>query len=118
MDRMPEEYGAATVVALPSRGARGEGMPLSLVEALVGGAAVVATPAGGVPEIIQDGESGLLVPDGDASALAAALRRVLTDQTFRDRLVATGRAAVTERFAPGPAADFFLRIYQGVMNAH
>ena len=80
--------------------------------------AVVATPAGGVPEIIQDGESGLLVPDGDASALAAALRRVLVDQTFRDRLVATGRAAVTERFAPGPAADFFLRIYQGVMNAH
>lgn len=116
MDRMPEEYGAATVVALPSRGARGEGMPLSLVEALVGGAAVVATPAGGVPEIIQDGESGLLVPDGDAPALAVALRRLITDHELRARLVATGRAKVVERFAPGPAADFFLRIYQGVLN--
>jgi glycosyltransferase involved in cell wall biosynthesis len=118
MDRMPEEYGAATVVALPSRGARGEGMPLSLVEALVGGAAVVATPAGGVPEIIQDGESGLLVPDGDAAALAAALRRLITDPELRSRLVAGGKAKVVERFAPGPAADRFLRIYQGVMHAN
>jgi glycosyltransferase involved in cell wall biosynthesis len=118
MDRMPEEYGAATVVALPSRGARGEGMPLSLVEALVGGAAVVATPAGGVPEIIQDGETGLLVPDGDAVALAAALRRLLTDHQSRARMVAAGRSQVAERFAPGPAADRFLRICQGVLHAN
>jgi glycosyltransferase involved in cell wall biosynthesis len=116
MDRMPEEYGAATIVALPSRGARGEGMPLSLVEALVGGAAVVATPAGGVPEIIQDGETGLLVPDGDAPALANALRRLITEPELRTRLVAAGRSQVTERFAPGPAAARFLRIYQGVLH--
>lgn len=114
MDRMPEEYGAATIVALPSRGHRGEGMPLSLAEALIGGAAVVATPAGGVPEIIRDGETGLLVPDGDEAALAAALERLLTDAALRERLVANGRRQSLERFAPGPAAGRFLALYDEV----
>lgn len=114
MDRMPEEYGAATVVALPSRGARGEGLPLSLVEALIGRAAVVATPAGGVPEIIQDRETGLLVPDGDDDALATALAELLTDATLRDRLIRTGRERVVDRFAPGAAADGFLTLYREV----
>jgi glycosyltransferase involved in cell wall biosynthesis len=117
MDRMPEEYGAASVVALPSRGARGEGMPLSLVEALLGRAAVVATPAGGVPEIIRDGETGLLVPDGDEGALADAIARLLTDAALRDRLVAAGRASVLETFAPGPAAARFLELYREVARA-
>lgn len=114
MDKMPEEFGAATVVALPSRGHRGEGMPLSLAEALIGGAAVVATPAGGVPEIIRDGETGLLVPDGDVEALAAALQRLLRDAPLRQRLVAQGCASVTERFAPRPAAERFLTLYEEV----
>lgn len=116
MDRMPEEYGAATVVALPSRGPRGEGMPLSLAEALIGRAAVVATPAGGIPEIIQDGANGLLVPDGDVDALADALQRLLTDASLRDRLVATGRAQALDRFAPGPAAARFLALYDEVIR--
>lgn len=118
MDRMPEEYGAATVVALPSRGARGEGLPLSLVEALIGGAAVVATPAGGVPEIILDRDTGLLVPDGDVDALAEALATLLTDAALRERLVRAGRARVTERFAPGPAAERFLALYHEVSGGH
>ena len=117
MDKMPEEYGAATIVALPSRGHRGEGMPLSLAEALIGRAAVVATPAGGVPEIIQDGVTGLLVPDGDENALAEALVRLLTDAGLRDRLVAKGRMESLERFAPGPAASRFLALYAEVIRA-
>ncbi|HTK55551.1 MAG TPA: glycosyltransferase family 4 protein, partial [Gemmatimonadales bacterium] len=117
MDKMPEEYGAATIVALPSRGHRGEGMPLSLAEALIGRAAVVATPAGGVPEIIQDGVTGLLVPDGDENALAAALVRLLTDASYRERLVAKGRMESLERFAPGPAAGRFLALYEEVIRA-
>jgi glycosyltransferase involved in cell wall biosynthesis len=117
MDKMPEESGAATIVALPSRGHRGEGMPLSLAEALIGRAAVVATPAGGVPEIIQDGVTGLLVPDGDENALAEALVRLLTDAGLRDRLVAKGRMESLERFAPGPAAGRFLALYAEVIRA-
>ncbi|HVX89795.1 MAG TPA: glycosyltransferase family 4 protein [Gemmatimonadales bacterium] len=114
MDRMPEEYGAATIVALPSRGHRGEGMPLSLAEALIGGAAVVATPAGGVPEIIHDGETGLLVPDGDDAALAGAIGSLLLDPALRTRLVRAGRASSLDRFAPGPAAAAFLSLFEEV----
>jgi glycosyltransferase involved in cell wall biosynthesis len=117
MDQMPAEYGAATVVALPSRGSRGEGMPLSLVEALLGGAAVVATPAGGVPEIIHDGETGRLVPDGDERALADALAELLNDAALRHRLVAAGRAKVLERFSPTLATERFLTLYREVLVA-
>jgi glycosyltransferase involved in cell wall biosynthesis len=78
---------------------------------------VVATPAGGVPEIIRDGESGLLVPDGDEAALAEALARLLTDAALRDRLIAAGRASVLESFAPGPAAARFLELYREVARA-
>lgn len=116
MDRMPEEYAAATVVALPSRGPRGEGLPLSLVEALMSGCAVVATPAGGVPEIVEDGVTGWLVPDGDAGSLARALREALTDATTRETRIAEGRRRVERRFAPEPAAAAFLELYRDVMT--
>ena len=114
MDRMPEEYGAATIVALPSRGPRGEGMPLSLAEALIGRAAVVATPAGGIPEIIKDGVTGRLVPDGDAAALADAIAALLNDRAGREAMIEAGRRAMLDRFAPAPAAERFLKLYEEV----
>src|SRR6185437_11336311 len=55
---------------------RGEGTPLVLMEALARHVPVVATHVGGVPEIVRDGETGLLVPTGDAAALAAAVARL------------------------------------------
>ena len=74
----------------------------------------MATPAGGVPEIIQDRETGLLVPDGDDAALAPALAELLADATLRDRLIRTGRERVVDRFAPGAAAEGFLALYREV----
>ncbi|HUY62294.1 MAG TPA: glycosyltransferase family 4 protein [Candidatus Paceibacterota bacterium] len=63
-----------------------EGLSHALIEALAVGTPVVATRAGGNPEVITDGENGLLVPVGDTAALTAALRRVLTDTELRTRL--------------------------------
>ncbi len=67
---------SAAVVACPSRW---EGLPLVCLEAFAAGAPVVATAVNGVPEVVRDGETGLLVPPEDPQALAAAIRAVLAD---------------------------------------
>ncbi|HET7025715.1 MAG TPA: glycosyltransferase [Gemmatimonadales bacterium] len=102
-EKMPAEFAAATITVLASRGPRGEGLPISLVEAMMSGSAVVATPAGGVPEIVIDGTTGLIARDGDAAHLAEQLSRLLLDTALRERLALNGRAWVMERFARGPA---------------
>ncbi len=70
-----------------------------VVEAMMCGRPVVATRGGGVTEIIRDGETGLLVPPGEASALAAALGRILSDPTLAERLAQKGREDVSQRFS-------------------
>lgn len=92
----------ADVVALPSattvRGER-EGIPVSLMEAMALGAPVVATAISGVPELVEDGRSGLLVPERDVPALARALRRVLSEPLLAARLAAGARARVEAEYS-------------------
>jgi glycosyltransferase involved in cell wall biosynthesis len=76
-----------------------ENFPHMVVEALAVGTPVLATDAGGVTEILRDEENGLLVPMGDAEALAAAIRRYFDDPALEERLRAAAPASV-ERFAP------------------
>ncbi len=71
-----------------------ENFPHTVVEALAVGTPVVATAVGGVPEIVRDGVNGLLVPAGDSTALAAALRRVVEDEGLRHRLAAAAAPSV------------------------
>jgi glycosyltransferase involved in cell wall biosynthesis len=68
------------VFALSSRF---EGLPIALLEAMAAGLPTVATSVGGIPEVLTDGHEGFLVPDGDPDALAAALRKLLTDEHLR-----------------------------------
>ena len=70
-----------------------------VVEAMMCGRPVVATRGGGVTEIIRDGETGLLVPPGDAAALAAALGTILSDPALAQRLGQSGREDVSGRFS-------------------
>lgn len=69
-----------------------EGLPLSVIEGMAHGLAVVSTPVGATAEIVEHGVTGLLVPPGDASALAGALMRLLDDVDLRRRLGAAARA--------------------------
>jgi glycosyltransferase involved in cell wall biosynthesis len=110
-DRMPAEYGAATVTVLPTLG-QAEGLGLTLVEALLAGSAVVGTMAGGIPEVIRDGETGLLVPGGDVPALAAALERMLTQPDFRAATVVAGASSAMATYAPERAVAPFLALYR------
>lgn len=95
-DRLALAYGAADVLALPSYR---EGLPTVICEAMNAGRAVVATRVGGIPEIVEDGCTGLLIPAQDASALAAALREVVTNHALRSSMEAAayerGRRTLT-----------------------
>jgi glycosyltransferase involved in cell wall biosynthesis len=74
---------SSEVMVLPSRA---EGQPIAVLEAMAAGLCVISTTVGGIPDLVEDGTSGLLVPPSDIDALSAALRRVLTDDALVRRL--------------------------------
>ncbi|MDW8444481.1 MAG: glycosyltransferase family 4 protein [Acetobacteraceae bacterium] len=98
-ERMPDLYRLAEVVALPNRFEPGEadGIPMTLLEAQACGRPVVAGRAGGSPEAVADGESGLLVDGEDPAAIAAALIRLLVDPALAARLSAGALAVSSGR---------------------
>jgi glycosyltransferase involved in cell wall biosynthesis len=98
---------AMDIFALPSLW---EGLPLALLLALGSGRPVVATRIAGIPEVVTDGETGLLVEPGDVDAMGAALARLVRDPALRERLGSTARAIARERFG----ADAYLRQVTGI----
>ena len=90
-------YALMDVLLLPSSS---EALPLTILEALQRGIPVIASRAGGVPEIVRDGSNGLLVSPEDEDALVRSLERFIEDQSLRDRLVAGARAGLDGRFSP------------------
>jgi glycogen(starch) synthase len=86
--RVPAVLASLDVLALPSAY---EEMGSVLTEAMASGLPVVASDVGGIPEIVRDGETGLLVPPGDVDALARALDRLVADPALRSRLAEGAR---------------------------
>jgi glycosyltransferase involved in cell wall biosynthesis len=76
---------------------------------------VVATRVGGTPEIIEDGESGLLVPPGNSEALAAAISSVLQDRTMAKRLGQAARHRVFSRYSLDQAVASTERLYDDLL---
>ena len=76
-----------------------EGIPVALMEAMAAGVPVVATRLSGIPELVQDGVTGLLVEPHDPVALAAALERLLADDALAAELARNARALVQRSFS-------------------
>lgn len=102
-------YAIADVIVLPSYT---EGSSNVLLEAMAAGVPVVATEAGGTPEIAVSGENALLAPPGDPQALAAAIWEVLHDTGLRAKLVANARTTITQRHLPEARARALANLYQ------
>jgi glycosyltransferase involved in cell wall biosynthesis len=94
---------------------RNEGTPVSLIEALAAGRPVVATRVGGTPDVIGDGERGVLVPPGDPAALAQAITAALRDPQAAHRKAAAGQAYVMARHSVGRLVADVDALYRELM---
>jgi glycosyltransferase involved in cell wall biosynthesis len=96
-----------------------EGLGTSLLDAMAAAKPVVATTAGGIPEVVIDGETGFLVPPRDHEAMAAAIVRLLKDEDLRRRMGAAGLARARTRFSAERMVQETVRVYQRVaMHPH
>lgn len=105
---MPALYAQADCVVNPSTV---DNMPNSLLEAFASGLPVVTTNAGGIPDMLEDGVSGILVPIGDPQAMGQEVCRVLADKGLAQRLAAAGRAEA-ERYTWPRVKALWLGAYQ------
>jgi glycosyltransferase involved in cell wall biosynthesis len=107
--------GAADVVIVPSvrdDGGNVDGLPNVVLEALAAGAAVIATAAGGIGTVVRHEETGLVVPERNPPAIAAAISRVAEDPDLRARLGAAGRRMMEDRFGWAHVAERFEAAYE------
>ena len=105
---------AMDVFALPSLW---EGLPLALILAMGAGRPIVATRLAGIPEVVTDGETGLLVPPEDAPAIGAALAALCADGALRDRLGRAAQAAVRGRFDADAYTAAVMSLYEEFLAA-
>jgi glycosyltransferase involved in cell wall biosynthesis len=111
---VPALLAAADLFLLPSLF---EGLPVSVVEAMVAGRPVIATAIGGTDEAIIHEVTGLLVPTRDPAALASAIGRLKGDPALASRLAAAGRERALREFSPGVAAGTVMGIYDELVDA-
>lgn len=111
-DGMAELYRSATVVLNP---ALADNMPNSILEALASGVPVVSTLVGGVPYIVREAETALLVPPGDYAAMAEAMLRLHTDGDVRNRLVRNGFQEV-QQYAWERVRDSWASVYDAALS--
>jgi glycosyltransferase involved in cell wall biosynthesis len=100
-ERLKEYLNQADIFVLPSLTADNgdmDGIPISLMEAMAMEIPTVSTFVSGIPELIEDGKSGLLVREKDAVALANALQQLLEDEALRKRLGREGRQKILRDF--------------------
>ena len=109
---MVDYLSAFDVFAFPSNF---EGLGSVLLDVMEQGVPIVATRVDGIPDIVKDGESGVLIDRQDAGALAQAILRIRKDKAFREKLIAGGHRVAREH-SPENMAQAYLRLYQGLLS--
>jgi glycogen synthase len=107
-DEIAKLYSAASVFVMPSWF---ESFGISVIEAMASGLPVVASRAGALPGIVEEGVTGLLVPPGDSGALAGAILRLMRDPGMRRQMGQAGRERVLARYTPARVARETLGLY-------
>jgi sugar transferase (PEP-CTERM/EpsH1 system associated) len=110
---MPALYPTFDLFVLPSLW---EGMPNVALEAMACGVPVIATNTGGTPEVVQDGNSGLLVPPGNAAALTQAMAALIADAERRCQLAQAGRHFVEQTFSINQTVAQTVALYEQLLN--
>ncbi len=108
-------YRAMDIQVLPSHS---EGMPNAALEGMLLGRPLIASKVGGVPEVVEDGHTGILLSPGDEPALARALSALAGDPARRAALGAAGQKRATKHFTPRARAERILRLYDDILERH
>ena len=103
----------AGVYCLPSKN---EGMPMSVLEAMAHGVPTIATPVGGVPQVIEDGVNGYLMPVDDEERLSELLCALMDSQDLRARIGAAGRSTISNHFSIECNVEELVRLYWGLVG--
>src|SRR5262249_3077047 len=106
-------YPAIDVLVVPSLS---EGLPMVVLEAMAYGRPVVGTRVGGIPEAVEDGVTGLVVPPADAGTLAGAVRTLLLDPVLCQAMGKAGQARVERRFSVRARAARVLSLYEDIVR--
>jgi glycosyltransferase involved in cell wall biosynthesis len=112
-DRLLRHYREAALCVVPSLW---DNSPNTVYEAMAAGRAVVASRVGGIPELVADGDTGLLVPPGDSEQLAAAITRLLADPELRQAMGRAGRARIQQLAGLEQNVSERLAAYEQVAN--
>jgi len=116
-DQLPDYYAAADLfvgpsVETPNRGAEGQG--IVFIEAFAADLCVLATRVGGIPEVVDDGRTGMLVSPRNPTELANAMQRLLSDPALRQSLANNARVLARERYAWKKIASEFVALYREI----
>ena len=95
-EKKDEAFRNSSMFCLPSKN---EGMPMSVLEAMSYGLATIATPVGGIPQVITDGVDGIMFPVDDVDALATKLENLMSDISYKEMIGIQGRARIKDAFS-------------------
>lgn len=111
---IPEIISCMDLLVLPSKR---EGFPISILEYMAMGKPVIATRVGGVPEIIQHGVNGFLIPPDNPKALAEAIQKFLNNRKFFEQMAINGRKTIVKKFNTNNILTKYEALYEEVFNA-
>lgn len=94
--------------------ARAENMPIAILEAMACAVPVITTRVGGIPEVVKDDETGILVEPDDCAGLAQAITRLISDEPERQRLARRGAERIADHFSAGEVARRMVSLYEGL----